>query len=93
MSGGVSTLLFRPVWASGWEICLSDLPVTDRDYATLVERYLGADEGSVDPAQLAHCLKACASANLGPVRDREFVAHGTMNRLGCPQLSDCLLER
>jgi hypothetical protein len=65
--------------------------MADHDYATLVERCLGADEGSVDPAQLAHCPKACASASLGPLR--EFVAHGTMTRLGCPQLSDCPLER
>lgn len=91
MSGEVSTHLVAAGPGSGWEICLSDPRMTDREYPTLVERYLGADEGSVDPAQLAHCPKPYASANLGPLG--EFVAHGTMNRLGCPQLSDCSLER
>ncbi|OYR46244.1 MULTISPECIES: hypothetical protein [unclassified Halorubrum] len=70
---------------------VSDPRMTDGDYATLVERYLGPEDGSVDSAQLAHCLKAYASADLGLLR--ELVAHGTMDRLGCPRLSERRLKR
>jgi hypothetical protein len=84
-------------WRGDWEVdamplsAVSDPRMTDRDYATLIERYLGPDEGSVDSAQLARCLKAYASADLALLRG--LVAHGTMDRLGCPRLSDRLLER
>ena len=70
---------------------VSDPRMTDGDYATLIERYLGPEDGSVDSAQLAHCLKAYASADLGLLR--ELVAHGTMDRLGCPRLSERRLKR
>ncbi len=70
---------------------VSDPRMTDGDYATLVERYLGPEDGSVDSAQLAHCLKAYASADLGLLR--ELVAHGAMDQLGCLRLSERLLER
>jgi hypothetical protein len=84
-------------WRVNWETDttplsdVSDPRMTDRDYATLVERYLGSDGDSADSAQLARCLKAYASADLDVLR--ELVAHGTMDRLGCPRLSDRLLER
>jgi hypothetical protein len=68
----------------------SDPRMTDRDYATLVERYLGAGGGSIDSGELAHCLKAYASADLHLLR--ELVAHGAMDRLGCPRLSGRRLE-
>jgi hypothetical protein len=84
-------------WRENWETDamplsdVSDPRMTDRDYATLVEWYLGAEDRPVDSAQLAHCLKAHASADLELLR--ELVAHGTMDHLACPRLSDSLLER
>lgn len=85
-----------PDWRENWEsdsTSLSDLSdprMTDRDYTTLVERYLGAEDDSVDSAQLAHCLKAYASADLGLLC--ELVTHGTMDQLGCPRVSGHLLD-
>jgi len=70
---------------------VSDPRMTDSDYATLLERYLDPEDGSVGSAELARCLKAYASADLGLLR--ELVAHGTMDRLGCLRLSERRLER
>ena len=70
---------------------VSDPRMTDSDYATLVERYLGPEDGSVDSAELARCLKAYASADLDLLRG--LVAHGTMDRLGCLRLSERRLKR
>mgnify|MGYP006926869921 CR=1 FL=1 len=69
----------------------SDPRMTDSDYAALVERYLGPEDGSIDSGQLGRCLKAYASADLGLLR--ELVAHGTMDRLGCLRLSERRLKR
>jgi hypothetical protein len=60
--------------------------MTDRDYSALVEQYLGAEDASVDSEQLAKCLKAYASADLGLLR--ELVTEGTVAQLGCPRLSE-----
>ena len=79
------------VWREDWEIdatALSDVSdprMTDRDYATLVEWYLGAEDGPVDPARLASCLKAYASSDLDLLC--AAVADGAMDRYGCPRLS------
>ena len=70
---------------------VSDPQMTDGDYAMLVERYLGPEDDSVDSAQLARCLKAYASADLGLLR--ALTAHGTMDRLGCLRLSERRLGR
>jgi hypothetical protein len=70
---------------------VSDPRMTDSDYATLLERYLDPEDGSVDSAQLAHCLKAYASADLGLLH--ELVAHDTMDRLGCLRFSERRLKR
>jgi hypothetical protein len=84
-------------WREGWETDsmpvsdVSDPRLTDRDYTALVERYLGTDNGSADSAELARCLKAYASADLGLLRD--LTTHGAMDRLGCLRLSGHLLER
>jgi hypothetical protein len=65
---------------------VSDPRITDRDYAHLVELYLGeTDEAVVSPA-LSRCLKAYASAELSllcALGERDVV-----DRLGCPRLGD-----
>ena len=79
-------------WRENWAIDstpLSDVAdprMTDRDYTVLVEQYLGIENESVDSTQLARCLKAYASADLALLR--ELVAHGAMDRVGCPKLSE-----
>jgi len=84
-------------WREDWEVDtvslsdVSDQRMTDRDYTTLVEWYLGVGDVSVDAAQLGHCLKAYASADLGLLRG--LVAQGTIDQLGCPRLSEHRLER
>ena len=84
-------------WRENWEIDstpLSDVAdprMTDRDYTVLVEQYLSIENESVDSAQLARCLKAYASADLALLR--ELVAHGTMDRVGCPKLSEGVCKR
>ena len=84
-------------WRENWDIDqtalsdVSDPQMTDRDYATLIEWHVGTEDGTVDSTQLAHCLKAYASADLDLLRG--LVAHGTMDCLGCPRLSTRLPER
>jgi hypothetical protein len=84
-------------WRENWAIettplsDVSDPRMTDRDYSALVERYLDAEDESVDSAQLAQCLKAYASADLGLLR--ELVTEGTVAQLGCPRLSGRLPGR
>lgn len=84
-------------WRQGWKIDntslsdVSDPQMTDRDYATLVERYLRVEREPVDSAALADCLKAYASADRSLLR--ELATHGAMDQAGCPRLSDRLLER
>jgi hypothetical protein len=70
---------------------VSDPRMTDDDYVTLVEQHLGPEDGSVDSAQLAHCVKAYASADTGLIC--ELVTRGTMDQVGCLQLSERLLKR
>ncbi len=64
---------------------VSDPRMVDRDYATLVERYVGAEDESADSSQLAQCLKAYASADLELIRG--FAAHGSLDQLGCPRIA------
>lgn len=84
-------------WRENWAIettplsDVSDPRMTDRDYSALVERYLGAEDESMDSAQLAQCLKAYASADLSLLR--ELVTEGTTAQLGCPRLSRRLTGR
>ena len=84
-------------WRENWAMettplsNVSDPRMTDRDYSALVERYLGAEDESVDSAQLAQCLKAYASADLGLLR--ELATEGTVAQLGCPRLSGRLPGR
>ena len=70
---------------------ISDPRMTDRDYSALVERYLGADDESVDSAQLAQCLKAYASADCSLLC--ALATDGTAAQLGCPRLSGRLSDR
>jgi hypothetical protein len=85
------------VWREDWEtdaMALSDVSdprMTDRDYATLVEWYLGAENGPVDSTPLAPCLKAYASRDLGLLC--AVVADGTMDHHGCPRISGRLPEQ
>jgi hypothetical protein len=84
-------------WRESWETDdmpfsdVSDPRMTDRDYATLVERYLSIADESVESGELGRCLKAYASTDLSLIR--KLVASGAMDRLGCRQLSGRLLER
>lgn len=64
---------------------VSDPRMVDRDYATLVERYVGAEDELADLSQLAQCLKAYASADLELIRG--FAAHGSLDQLGCLQIA------
>jgi hypothetical protein len=64
---------------------VSDPQMSDRDYATLVEWYLGAGEQSVNSAQLAECLKAYVSCDLDLLAG--VVADGAADGLGCPRLA------
>lgn len=79
-------------WRADWEFDstalsdASDPQMTDRDYATLIERYLGAEDNSTDPVQLGDCLKTYASADLGLLRG--LIADGMMDRFGCPRVSE-----
>jgi hypothetical protein len=84
-------------WRENWAIettplsDVSDPRMTDQDYAALVERYLGAEDESVDSAQLGQCLKAYASADLDLLR--EFATEDTVAQLGCPRLFGRLPDR
>ncbi|ESS05480.1 MAG: hypothetical protein A07HB70_02524, partial [uncultured archaeon A07HB70] len=62
---------------------LSGGRMSDRDYATLVERYLGAEDDS--PAALGRCLKDYASEDLGLLRG--VTASGAADRLACSRLT------
>jgi hypothetical protein len=70
---------------------VSDPRMTDQDYATLVERYLGTGDGSAESTQLGQCLNSYASADLALLCG--LVTHGTLDRLGCPQLAGRLPRR
>jgi hypothetical protein len=73
-------------WREGWNTDdrpisgPSDPRMTDRDYAALVERYLGADD-SVAAAALGNCLKAYASADLSLLGD--LATDDATGRLAC----------
>lgn len=77
-------------WREGWETDemslsgVADPRMTDRDYATLVERYLRADE-ELATTELGGCLKAHASAEL-PLLG-ELATHEDTGCLACPRLS------
>jgi hypothetical protein len=62
---------------------VSDPRMIDRDYAVLVERYLGTDDESAAATELGRCLKAYASADL-PLLE-ELAAHDATAQLGCPR--------
>jgi hypothetical protein len=78
-------------WREDWAMDTVALPdvsdprMSDRDYATLVERYLGAEGESAELAQLSRCLKRYASADLDLLC--ALVTEGATDRLGCPQLA------
>ncbi len=82
-------------WREDWEsdtVSLSDVSnprMTDRDYATLVERYLGDEDESAVSTELGRCLKAYASADLSLLC--ELGTSDATDQLGCPQLSERLL--
>jgi len=84
-------------WREDWELGtlplsdVSDPRMTDQDYATLVERYLGTGDGSAESTQLGQCLNSYASADLALLCG--LVTHGTLDRLGCPQLAGRLPRR
>jgi len=79
-------------WREDWNLNsvplsdVSDGRMIDRDYTTLVERYLTGGTESLDVAELARCLKSYVSADLDLLCD--LVTHGTMDQLGCPRLQD-----
>jgi hypothetical protein len=56
--------------------------MSDRDYATLVERYLDADDSA---AALGRCLKDYAGEDLGLLRG--VAASGAADRLACSRLT------
>lgn len=88
---GIDPVDWRGNW-EGEEMSLtdaSDPQMTERDYATLVERYLGPKSESVDSAQLSRCLKDYASTELSLLR--ELVTHGSVDQLGCQRISGRLL--
>lgn len=77
-------------WRANWDIDdtplsgVSDPQMTDRDYAFLVERYLGDEDESVTAPELSRCLKAYASAELSVLR--ELGTDDAVCGLGCPRL-------
>ena len=89
--GDYDTGLDPADWRANWALettplsDVSDPQMTDQDYSVLVERYLGAEDESVDSAQLAQCLKAYASADLDLLCG--LVTAGAVAQLGCPRLS------
>lgn len=79
-------------WRDGWEIdqsvlnAGSDPRMTDRDYATLVERYLDpGDESTVSP-DLGRCLKAYAGADIQLIHG--LATSGAPDQLACPRLTE-----
>ena len=84
---------WREDWAMGTTTLSdsSDPRMSDRDYATLVERHLGADGESTELTQLSRCLKTYASADLELLCD--LVTDGVADRLGCPRLTERRLGR
>lgn len=84
-------------WRQGWEIDsgplsgVSDPRLSNRDYATLVERYLADEDGPMESAQLADCLKAYASADGRLLR--EFVTRGIVDQLACQRVAGYRLQQ
>lgn len=78
-------------WREGWNTDDSppsgdsDPRMTDRDYATLVQRYLDAADESPEVMELAQCLKAHVRAEWSLLR--EVVASGAVDRLACSRLA------
>ncbi|MFT4945299.1 MAG: hypothetical protein ACI9K3_001246 [Halovenus sp.] len=77
-------------WRADWDIddtplsSVADPQMTDRDYAFLVERYLGDESESEHASEHSRCLKAHASAELSVLG--ELGADDAVGRLGCPRL-------
>ncbi len=78
-------------WRDGWETDASDSRMTDRDYTTLVERYLEADEESAASTDLGRCLKAYASADVPLLQ--KLATGGAVGRLACPRLAESLPQQ
>jgi hypothetical protein len=64
---------------------VSDPRMTDRDYATLLEWHLDPDDETVEPGELARCLKAHASRDL-PVL-RAVATSDVVSQVGCSRLA------
>jgi hypothetical protein len=83
-------------WREGWKIDDSSLSsdsdprMTDRDYATLVEQYLGTDEESHRTAELARCLKAYVRADWSLLC--AVVASDAVDKLACSRLATRLYQ-
>ncbi len=79
-------------WRDGWDLdqsvlqAESDPRMTDRDYATLVERYLDPGDESAVSADLGRCLKTYASADIQLIHD--LTMHGAPDQLACPRLTE-----
>jgi|APHM01.1.fsa_nt_gi hypothetical protein len=79
-------------WRENWAIettplsDTSDTRMIDRDYSALLKRYLGAEDESIDTAQLAECLKDYASADLDLLRG--LVTEGAVSQLGCRRFGE-----
>jgi hypothetical protein len=87
-------------WREDWETDVDSLSgvsdprdprMSDRDYATLVERYLTVEDETMESAQLANCLKTYASADVSLLR--ELVTRGVADQLACPRLAGYRLHR
>ncbi len=84
-------------WRDGWEVdtlslsSVSDPRMTDRDYATLLERYLDADDGSLGATELARCLKAYAGSDCSLLCT--LVASDAADQLACPRLAGRLSQQ
>lgn len=74
-------------WREGWNLddstlsAVTDSRLTDRDYATLMERYLAADDESTATAELGRCLKAYASVDI-PLLGA-LASEDALGALGC----------
>lgn len=84
---GLSPADWRKDWDSMPEplSTVSDPHMTERDYLTLVERYLGATDESSETAVLGRCLKAFAGADCDRING--LVTAGVMDHVGCSRLA------
>ncbi|ESS11126.1 MAG: hypothetical protein A07HR60_02272 [uncultured archaeon A07HR60] len=78
-------------WRQDWETIpeplstVFDPQMIERDYLTLVDRYLESADESSETAALGRCLKAFASADCDRIRG--LVTDGVMDQIGCSRLA------